>query len=311
MSRGRRFSVLGAAVALSAVLSMTPASATDLESYLEAAASAEYTGRRIIITVWDGESQAGIFGVTHVSNMTVIGTEDGGSLIGSGRVADGTDDAVMVTAWSHYAASDRYTSSDPVGTMRLGRAAEMIEVFENGRVRARFTFDALTKVPLATEIYDGNGILFRYSAMLEFDPKPDLTYADMEAMGDVYDVMLPTEPSNLPKEAAGYVRADSYSGPDDTIQSFFTDGLFSFSLFEVDADSRLDRFDDAASLEMNGASYRRLVTPTEIWVTWRAGDVAFVLVGDLPPDHLERVVAELPEPSEPGLLTRLWRGIFG
>ncbi|MDX1747427.1 MAG: hypothetical protein R3324_15950, partial [Halobacteriales archaeon] len=162
-----------------------------------------------------------------------------------------------------------------------------------------------------TEVYDGNGLLFRYSAMLEFDPRPGLTYADMSAMGEVYDVMLPVEVDSLPHDAAGYVRADTYAGPDETIQAFFTDGLFSFSLFEVDADARLDRFDDASTAELNGSSYRRLVMPTDIWVMWRAGDVAYVLVGDLPPDHLEDVLAELPEPRERGLLSRIWRGIFG
>ncbi len=261
--------------------------------------------------MWDGESQAGIFGVTHVSNMTVIGTGDGGSVVGSGRVADAVDDAVMIREWSQYAAASRYTTTDPLRTIRLGRVAEMVEIIEDGFVRARFTFDALTKVPLATEIYDGNGALFRYSAMLEFDPKPDLSYADVEAMGDVYDVMLPVEVSTLPEQAAGYVRVDTYAAPDDTIQAFFTDGLFSFSLFEVDANARLERFDDAVSIELNDSSYRRLITPTEIWVTWQHGDVAYVLVGDLPPDHLTEVLKVLPEPSSPGLLTRLWRGIFG
>jgi hypothetical protein len=288
-----------------------PASATDLEEYLEGAASAEYSGRRIIITMWDGESQAGIFGVTHASDMTVIGTGENGSLVGSGKVAGGVNDAVMVPEWSRYAANDRYTTTEPLTMIRLGRVAEMIEVMEAGGVRARFTFDALTKVPLATEIYDGSGQLFRYSAMLEFDPKPQLSYADMESIGDVYDVMLPIEGVSLPQDAAGYVRADTYSGPDETIHAFFTDGLFSFSLFEVDVAARLDRFEGAASVELNGTSYRRLVTPTEIWVTWKAGDVAYVLVGDLPPDHLERVVGDLPAPREPSLLSRLWRGIFG
>jgi hypothetical protein len=310
-TRLRRIGAVGAATALTVLLGAAPSSATELEDYLEGAASAEYSGRRIIITMWDGESQAGIFGVTHMSDMTVIGTGEDGSLVGSGKVAAGSNDAVMVPEWSRYVANDRYTNTAPLTTIRLGRVAELIEVVEDGVVRARFTFDALTKVPLATEIYDGGGRLFRYSAMLEFDPKPQLSYADMESIGDVYDVMLPVEVSSLPHDAAGYVRADTYAGPDETIHAFFTDGLFSFSLFEVDVAARLDRFEDAGAVLLNGTSYRRLVTPTEIWVTWKAGDVAYVLAGDLPPDHLEEVVADLPAPREPSLLSRLWNGIFG
>ena len=310
-ARTQRYRVAGVAAALSVFVTAAPAAANDLEDFLQGAAAAEYSGRRIVITMWDGESKAGIFAVTHVSDMMVIGTGDGGSLVGGGRVADGVNDAVMVHEWSRYTANSRYTTTKPVQTVRLGRTAEMIEIIEDGVVRARFTYDALTKVPLATEIFDPSGRLFRYSAMLEFDPKPELSYADMEAMGEVYDVMHPVEVDSLPDDAAGYVRADTYAGPDGTIQAFFTDGLFSFSLFQVDANSRLDRFDDAASIELNDASYRRLITPTEIWVTWKSGGVAYILVGDLPPDHLEEVMVDLPGPEEPGLLGRLWRGIFG
>jgi hypothetical protein len=307
--RLRRIGV--AAAALFVIAAASPASATDLEDYLEGAASAEYSGRRIIITMWDGESRAGIFQVTHVSEMTVIGGVDDGSLVGSGKVSGGLDTAVMVPEWSRYTANSRYETTEPLATIRLGRVAEMIAIMEDGRVRARFTFDALTRVPLATEIYDGSGGLFRFSAMLEFDPRPGLSYAAIEAMGGVYDVMLPVEVSSLPHDAGGYVRVDTYAGPDETIQAFFSDGLFSFSLFEIDADARLDRFDDASTVKFNGSSYRRRITPTEIWVTWTAGDVAYVLVGNLPPDHLEEVLVDLPAPRQRNLLNRLWRGIFG
>ncbi len=297
--------------ALLVIAGAAPALATTLEEYLEGAAAAEYSGRRISITLWDGESQAGIFRVTHVSQMTVIGTVGDGSLVGAGKVSDGFDMAVMVPEWSSYAPGSRYQTTEAVKTVRLGRAAELIEIVEDGLVRARLTFDALTRVPLATEIYDGNGRLFRFSAMLEFDPKPELSYADMESMGGVYDVMLPVETASIPHDAGSYARVDTYAGPDETIQAFFTDGLFSFSLFEVDSDARLDDFDAASTVEFNGSSYRRRVTPTEIWVTWSAGDVAYVLVGNLPPDHLGKVLADLPVPRQRNLLSRLWRGIFG
>jgi hypothetical protein len=306
----RCLATVGVGVSLLLVAGIAPVSATELDEYLEEAAVAEYSGQRIIITMWDGESRAGIFKVAHVSEMTVIGGSDG-SLVGPGKVSDGAEAAVMVPVWSRYSVNDRYTTGDPVTTVRLGRSAEMIEVMEAGRVRARFVFDALTKVPLATEIYDGGGRLFRYSAMIEFDPKPGISYAAMEAMGDSYEVMFPVEVASLPHDAGGYIRADTYAGPDETIQAFYSDGLFSFSLFEIDSGARLDRFEDAARIEVGGATYGRLITPTEIWVSWETDDATYVLVGDLPPDHLEEVLADLPRPDQRNLLSRLWRGIFG
>ena len=57
--------------------------------------------------------------------------------------------------------------------------------------------------------------------------------------------------------------------------------------------------------------YRRVVTPTSLWVHWDAPDHSYVLVGDLPPDHLTEVLAELPEPGRRNVLVRLWRRLFG
>jgi hypothetical protein len=35
------------------------------------------------------------------------------------------------------------------------------------------------------------------------------------------------------------------------------------------------------------------------------------MVGDLPPDMHEGVLAGLPAPEDPGLFQRLWRSLFG
>ncbi len=286
----------------------SPAASYDLEEYLGGAAVAEYSGRRIAMTLFDGESQAGIFELTHASQMVVVGSGKEGALIGPGRVSG--DTGVMVPVWSQYAKDDRYRILNAEPTMRLGRMAEVLEVLEDDLVRARFTFDSLTRIPLVTEIYNSDGTLFRYSAMIEINAKPDLSYADMEAMSDSYDVMFPVGNTSMPLDAAGYVRADTYTGPDGTVQAFYTDSLFSFSLFEVDVDAHLDRFENAPTIKMNGETYSRIVTPTDIWMSWKSGDVAYVLIGDLPPDHLVKVLDDLPRPKQRGLFSRLWRSIF-
>ena len=74
---------------------------------------------------------------------------------------------------------------------------------------------------------------------------------------------------------------------------------------------RPPEFDGATELEVDGRTYRRMVTPTSLWVHWNAPDRSYVLVGDLPPDHLLEVLERLPAPGERGLLVRLWRRLFG
>ncbi len=115
----------------------------------------------------------------------------------------------------------------------------------------------------------------------------------------------------MPRAAAGYVLADAYPGPDASVQGFYSDGLFSFSLFAFDGAVESDRFAAATVTELRGLSYRRLVSPSEIWVTWKSGGDTYVLVGDLPPDHLEAVLDELPKPGRRNLFSRLWSGLFG
>jgi len=39
--------------------------------------------------------------------------------------------------------------------------------------------------------------------------------------------------------------------------------------------------------------------------------MAVALVGDLPPDHLEEVLAFLPRPGMDGWMQRLWNRLFG
>jgi hypothetical protein len=310
MRHVRRLTLISALAFASLVASSSPAFA-DLEEYLEQAEQADYTGRRLVVTFWGDGSEVGVFDVTHAGDTTMI---DGGQTASGsdGRVTGGQDrGAVVLQGWSRSSLTDRYTTAEPVAVTRLGRDAESVDVLEAGKVRARIVFDRGTRVPLLTEIFDGNGELFRYSAMIDFDPNPPLRYADLAPNASDYDVMLPAESNTMPSTAAGYVRADTYAGPDDTVQTFYTDGLFKFSIFEVVGDVALERFEAAAVLEANDANYLQLVAPNELWVMWSAKGSTYVLVGDLPPDHLVRILAELPVPEDGGLFNRIWHSIFG
>jgi len=153
--------------------------------------------------------------------------------------------------------------------------------------------------------------LFRLAALIDFEPGAVLDMPEMPPLHSQTMVMPTAEPGSLPAEAAGYRRADTYAGPDETIQAFYTDGLFSFSIFESERGERPEAFDDATRFEVEGETYRRLVTPSHVWVHWQAPNRSYLLVGDLPPDHIEQVLTELPEPGNRGLFVRMWRRLFG
>lgn len=287
------------------VFSASSAAADELDHYLIEADHADYSGRQVVVTVWDGVSRAGIFDVEQAGMMR---RGAGESMVGAGKAV--TDQSVAISEWSAPVVASRYSMGAPGERTRLGRQARTIDVFEDGALRARLVFDMETSAPLATEVFDGNGSLFRFSTMIDFSPGVKSIYASPASSSD-YDMMLSVDGSSLPATVAGYVRADTYSGPDQAIHTFFTDGLFRFSLFEVEGVVEAGRFDSGSKFQVGQATYQRIVEPSEIWVHWRSGETSYVLVGDLPPDHLEEVLVELPHPRNRGFFKRIWRGLFG
>jgi negative regulator of sigma E activity len=198
-----------------------------------------------------------------------------------------------------------------VGESRLGRDVEVVTVEEGDVIRARIWFDNETGAALGSEVYDSAGELFRLSWMLDFDPNPRKIFTMMRESGSSYDVVVPADAGSLADGVAGYVRVDAYAGPDDSLHAFYTDGLFSFSVFVIEGDAAWGPFADAETMRVDGAAYRWLLTPSDLWVQWDGGGFTYVLVGDLPPDHLEQVLREMPKPSQGNIFSRLWRGIFG
>lgn len=300
------------AVVAAAVLvgTVAPAVASDLGSYLDEAEASSYAGRQATWSTLDGDTTFGVVSVEHAGSMTMVEGASGDTMIGAGRVF-GSSGAVVVHGWSAGSLSDRYQMADPQAVTRLGRDATLLTIQEGDTVRARIWMDDATSAPLGSEVYDGDGSLFRLSYMLDFTPNPTRLYAALRDGGGDFDVALPSDRSSLPATADGYGRLDVYTGPGDAVQAFFTDGLFSFSVFEVQGSVDTTPFADGSTAKINGSSYLRMLTPSEVWVVWKSGSMSYVLVGDLPPDHLADVLAELPRPSEANLFQRIWRGLFG
>lgn len=307
----RRLWLVAGVAAMVALGSAAPALADDFEDLLEAAAEADYAGRQIVVTFFDGQTALEIVEIEHAGSMMMVSAEGTDSMIGAGKLSAGDGDGLTVSSWTSMQMSDRYEVGARNAVKRLGRPAHSIEVLEDGQRRMRLVFDDTTGAPLVTEVFDGNGKLFRLTSMLEVDEVPRRIYSSPGHLSEEFEVLVPTARHSMPAAAAGYQLADVYAGPDDSLQGFYSDGLFSFSVFAVDGSATFDRFADATVVEVQGLKYRRLVSPGEIWVTWKSAGTTYVLVGDLPPDHLDAVLGELPKPGRRNLFSRLWSGLFG
>ncbi len=311
MSGPRRRFVTATAVAAVVLAGVVPAHAGELSDVLERVDDAVYSGRQMVVTEWNGVSRLDVFSVEHARGVTVVDIDGTRSAIAPGRVRSGTEHAVTFVEWSVGGPeADRYRVVDGGRAKHLGRIGDVVGVMEGDLLRMRLVIDRQTGAPLLTQVYDDEGNVFRYASMVEF--RPYTTERSMsEATAGDYEVMTAAEAPLLPRKAGGYERSDSYVGPEGAEQGFFTDGLFSFSLFRLDGVHDIAKLAQGSPRVVGGARYMVAVAPSELWVLWNSPDATFVLVGDLPPDHLEAVLADLPRPGSRSFLSRIWHGIFG
>lgn len=308
----RRTLAIGGLAAMFVSVAITPALADPLADYLEDAGDAIYSGKRMVGTSWDGIESVDVIDVQHLGGMASVVSALGDVVAGDGRMYIGgpEDAAISFVLQSRPDLGARYTIAYGEPTEHLGRPASIVEIMETETLRMRMIVDDSTSAPVATEVYDANGDIFRYSSMVEFFVSVDPALAGTD--GREYRMVLPVEEVDLPTDLAGYRLADVYAGPSDGYQAFYTDGLFSFSVFTTGGRADWSATTDHGQTYVTGdRAYLRVVNPTSVSVLWNGSGLALALVGDLPPDHLDQILAELPIPETGNWFERAWRGIFG
>jgi hypothetical protein len=294
------------------MLASTVAAADDLEDLLAEAAEADYAGQQATWCSYGGKTEFSVVTVEHSGSLMMVEAAGSSQVLGGGKTsAVGDENGMALSDWSSVAVADRYKTAATFSEVRLGRDVTVVEVHEDGQVRARIWFDESTGAALGSEIYDDGGALFRLSWMLDFDPNPRRIYTVLNGGASTYDVVVGADADALAADVAGYEQVDTYAGPSDSVHAFYSDGLFSFSVFLIEGEGATGPFVEADIMETDSGTYRWILTPSDLWVQWSGGGLTYVLVGDLPPDHLEEVLAELPAPARGNIFSRIWSGIFG
>lgn len=293
--------------------SIQGARAEELDDYLAQADQATFAGRQATWCSYSGHNEFSVVSVEHAGSLVMVESAGYSEMVGGGRysVIGEMSGGIAIADWSSASLTNKYVTASVVPETRLGRDVIVVTVDEDDDVRARIWFDEETGAALGSEIYDGNGDLFRLSWMLDFDPNPRKIFTMMRDDASTYDVVVSADAGDLAESVAGYVRVDTYAGPDDSLHAFYSDGLFSFSVFLIEGPVPAGPFADADVMRLGRRSYRWMLTPSDMWVQWEGDGVTYVLVGDLPPDHLEQVLAELPSPSRGNIFARFWHGLFG
>jgi hypothetical protein len=303
------------AIALAVVLVVIPASAVfaaDLDELLDESREASYTAEQAITcSTPDGARNAVIelsqaSGELHVGAPVAPDVEVASGFGGWTLVREG---AVVSSANVEAAAEEpepRYSVDEGTATEYLGRAATMYRMTGDGVVRAELVFDVEAGVLLRVVTFNADGSVFCERRFVTFDPgmPPDV---DAEPAPSVEPAEGGVE-SNLPETLGNFERLDVYQDEERFVFAYYSDGFFSFAVFQTPATVAAG---SGSPVTIGERAYIRSFGAGNVTYSWETRSGGMALVGDLPPDMHEDVLTGLPAPQDPGLLRRLWRNLFG
>lgn len=312
MTAVRRTVLVGASTLLLVVSLVTPASGSELNDVLAEASYATYTASRLVVSVWGGQTQVSREFVERANGIEMVRRDAGWSMAGNGRAVSMGEEPKGVAFVTHQRGVDstRYTVIERGKALHMSRLCQIVEVMEGDIVRASFIVDDRSGAILVAEIYDGSGDLFRRTMLFDF--RAYRTYeAPTGGSGIPLEVVMPEAANSLPDSLAGYQLVGTFSAPGGSEQGFYADGLFSFSLFVLDGRTVVSGFEEPGLLITGTGVYDLVPTAQAVRLHWQDGSNHFVLVGNLPPDHLTDVLGELPTPEVRGMWARWWQRLFG
>lgn len=302
-------------LALVVALTMIPATSAmgaDLDELLRKGHEASYSAEQIIsCSTPDGVRDA-LVRIDQVGGelrVTSSVTDDVEVVSGAGGWTLTRDDGEVV----HSNVGKGDASADPLYTVEgqgaveyLGRAAMAYLLIRDGEPRAELVIDDETGavVEAVTLTLDDEVYCERRFVSLDTDPP---VIEDVEAASTEAPPTL-VETSSLPEKVAGFELLDQYEDDEGVRFAYYSDGFFSFALFETPAPVNLP---ESTPVEFEQGEYRRVFTAGQVTYVWETQQNGMALVGDLPPDLHQPVLEEMPHPEDPGLFRRWWRALFG
>ena len=308
----RRSLVAGSTLAVAMMVASPAATADDVTDLLDRTRDATYTATRITVSVWGDNTSLTKERVEHAKGNEMIRVDETWRMVGNGRamVMDDAPSGFVFLMDAEPAPAEKYELGEGRSVSHMRRDCSLVPILEDGSVRARVLVDDRTGAPLITYVYDGDGTIFRTVSLSDF--APHRTYEWPQDRTEVpLDIVMHDDSAAVPQALAGYALIDVFPGPSGSEQGFYSDRLFAFSLFVMSPSIVVQGFDQPAMLETARGMYDMIPTARDVRVHWSSGDAHWVLVGDLPPDHLDQVLSELPGPSRLNVFERIWRRLFG
>jgi len=296
------------------LLPVSAAWATELDELLEQSREAAYTAEQIIsCSTPDGvrdavvriaQSNGEIRMTSTVAGDIEVSSGDGGWTLSrrGGVISSASVDSEEMTP-----VEPLYVVEDAGSAHFLGRVATVHQLIRDGVLRAELVFDDETGALVTATTFTTSGDTYCERRFVSFDPTdpvfetPDLLEAEaLQPRSEVETL--------LPESVGGFDRLDIYEDEEGLRFAYYSDGFFSFAVFETPTTVALP---DANPIQFGEGVYQRSFTAGQVTYVWETRSGGMALLGDLPPDLHESVLATLPPPEDPGILRRLWRSLFG
>ncbi|HEY4606516.1 MAG TPA: hypothetical protein VIH55_02620, partial [Acidimicrobiia bacterium] len=259
-------------IALVSALVMLPASAAlaaDLDELLDESREASYTAEQVIsCSTPDGVRDAVVKltkagGELHVGapvdpDVEVSSGSGGWALVRDGSVVSSTN-----VQGTEAVTENVYTVDDGSETEYLGREATIYQMIGEGVVRAELVLDAEIGALLRVVTYTEDGGVYCERRFISFDPSPPpLTQSSTGAEVEYTEGGVE---SDLPETLAGFERLDVYQDEQGFVFAYYSDGFFSFAVFQTPSVVALD---DGSSVTLAERVYARSFTPGQVTFAW-------------------------------------------
>lgn len=299
-------------IAVVLVVPATAAVGADLDELLSRSQEATYTATQTVsCSTPDG-----------VRDAVLKITQNGNALTVSSHITDEVEIAAGAGSWSLRSGGDLvseaavgaggekteplYEIAEEVAVEYLGRAAVSYLLIREGSPRAELVFDDETGALVEAVTYAIGGDVYCERSFVSIDTEvPESTESTLDVETEV---PVEVEASTLPTDVSGFELLDQYEDADGLRFAYYSDGFFSFGLFETETTVDLP---EATDVELESGVYSRLFTAGQVTYVWQTKSGWFALVGDLPPDLHGAVLSEMPHPEDPGFFRRMWRSLFG
>jgi len=299
-------------VAVLVVVPGTAAFAAELDELLEQGQEASYSAEQIIsCSTPDGVRDA-LVRIEQVGGELQLTSSVSGDVevtAGAGGWTITSDEGVLAQATvdrGDPADDELYVVEEEGAVEYLGRVAMAYLLVRDGEPRAELTIDDETGVVVKAVTLTLDNDVYCERRFVSLDTEvPELDKKSGDSAGAPPTLV---ETLSLPERVSGFELLDQYEDESGVRFAYYSDGFFSFALFETPSAVAVP---EATPVEMESGDYLRVFTAGQVTYVWETRDSGMALVGDLPPDLHQAVLAEMPRPEDPGLFRRWWRALFG